>query len=224
MNRKEEIKRLPFVVSAYKQIYRSESCCGICNLPWSVCGHEHIDITDKYGVFYVCPYCWENNDLQTILKATTQGYLSQFHSCSTDEDKAHFLEEHKLVDILMKTEQKYISTHSEKTRKIKNYTNFKSSKTMKPKKIQEANVVYGEGQPEYKPLPAHKTKEGQAIFCFELDEAERKKIAETGELWVSLLTFNQPLQPIFITINKSDLFIQPDATQQTDNESSSIIK
>lgn len=181
MNRKEEIKRLPFVVSAYKQIYRSESCCGICNLPWSVCGHEHIDITDKYGVFYVCPYCWENNDLQTILKATTQGYLSQFHSCSTDEDKAHFLEEHKLV-------------------------------------------VYGEGQPEYKPLPAHKTKEGQAIFCFELDEAERKKIAETGELWVSLLTFNQPLQPIFITINKSDLFIQPDATQQTDNESSSIIK
>ena len=204
MNRKEEIKRLPFVVSAYKQIYRSESCCGICNLPWSVCGHEHIDITDKYGVFYVCPYCWENNDLQTILKATTQGYLSQFHSCSTDEDKAHFLEEHKLVDILMKTEQ--------------------SSKTMKPKKFQEANVVYGEGQPEYTPLPAHKTKEGQAIFCFELDEAERKKIAETGELWVSLLTFNQPLQPIFITINKSDLFIQPDATQQTDNESSSIIK
>ena len=95
---------------------------------------------------------------------------------------------------------------------------------MKPKKFQEANVVYGEGQPEYKPFPAHKTKEGQAIFCFELDEAERKKIAETGELWVSLLTFNQPLQPIFITINKSDLFIQPDATQQTDNESSSIIK
>lgn len=45
MNRKEEIKRLPFVVSAYKQIYRSESCCGICNLPWSVCGHEHIDIS-----------------------------------------------------------------------------------------------------------------------------------------------------------------------------------
>ena len=80
---------------------------------------------------------------------------------------------------------------------------------MKPKKFQEANVVYGEGQPEYKPLPAHKTKEGQAIFCFELDEAERKKIAETGELWVSLLTFNQPLQPIFITINKSDIFNGP---------------
>lgn len=53
---------------------------------------------------------------------------------------------------------------------------------MKPKKIQEANVVYGEGQPEYKPLPAHKTKEGQAIFCFELDEAEPGTEAY-AELW-----------------------------------------
>lgn len=34
---------------------------------------------------------------------------------------------------------------------------------MKPKKFQEANVVYGEGQPEYKPLPAHKTKEGHFL-------------------------------------------------------------
>lgn len=50
---KEEIKRLPFVVAAYQQIYSSESCCGICHLPWSACGAEHIDITDEYGVFYV---------------------------------------------------------------------------------------------------------------------------------------------------------------------------
>ena len=32
---------------------------------------------------------------------------------------------------------------------------------MKPKKFQEANVVYGEGQPEYKPLPAHRRKKGR---------------------------------------------------------------
>lgn len=95
---------------------------------------------------------------------------------------------------------------------------------MKPKEFSEANVVYGKGQPEYKPLPAHKTEEGEAIFCFELDEEERKRIAQTGELWVSLLTFNQPLQPIFITINKSDLFIQSDTTKQTDDESHSITK
>lgn len=95
---------------------------------------------------------------------------------------------------------------------------------MKPKEFPEANVVYGKGQPEYKPLPAHKTEEGQAVFCFELDEEERKRIAETGEIWISLLTFNQPLQPIFITTNKSEIFIQPDTAKQTDNESRSITK
>lgn len=78
---------------------------------------------------------------------------------------------------------------------------------MQAKKFKEANVVYGENQPQYLPLPAHKTEEGQAIFCFELDEEERKQIAETGELWVSLLTFNQPLQPILLTTKKTDLFI-----------------
>lgn len=111
MSRKEEIKRLPFVVAAYQRIYYYESRCGICYLPWSACGAECIEITDNYGVFYVCPYCWEKSDLQTVFKATTQGYLSQFHSCTTDEDKAHFLKSHKLADILIKTEQKYIATH-----------------------------------------------------------------------------------------------------------------
>lgn len=77
---------------------------------------------------------------------------------------------------------------------------------MKAKEFKEANVVYGENQPQYLPLPAHKTEEGQAIFCFDLDEEERKQIAETGELWVSLLTFNQPLQPILLTTKKADLF------------------
>lgn len=109
---KDEIKRLPFVVVAYQKIYSSESHCGICNLPWSACGTECIEITDEYGVFYVCPYCWENSSLQTVLKATTQGYLEQIHSCRTDEDRKHFIESHKLVDILIKTEQKYISTHT----------------------------------------------------------------------------------------------------------------
>lgn len=88
---------------------------------------------------------------------------------------------------------------------------------MKPKKFTEANVTYGENQPEYIPLRAHKTEDGQAIFCFELDEEERKQIAETGELWVSLLTFNKPLQPILLTTKKSDFFIEQ-------NESSSNTK
>ena len=72
---------------------------------------------------------------------------------------------------------------------------------MKAKQFKEVNAVYGD------PLPAYKSEDGTAVFCFELDEEERKKIAETGELWVALRTFNQPLQPICVTVNKSDVLI-----------------
>ena len=65
---------------------------------------------------------------------------------------------------------------------------------MKAKQFKEVNAVYGENQPEYYPLPAYKSE-------------ERKKIAETGELWVALRTFNKPLQPICVTVNKSDILI-----------------
>jgi hypothetical protein len=78
---------------------------------------------------------------------------------------------------------------------------------MKAKQFKEVNAVYGENQPEYYPLPAYKSEDGTAVFCFELDEEERKKIAETGELWVALRTFNKPLQPICVTVNKSDVLI-----------------
>ena len=50
-------------------------------------------------------------------------------------------------------------------------------------------------------------KTERRFFCFELDKEEQKKIAETGELWVALRTFNQPLQPICVTVNKSDVLI-----------------
>lgn len=90
-----------------------------------------------------------------------------------------------------------------------NYTLQKLIKilSMKAKQFKEVNAVYGENQPEYYPLPAYKSEDGTAVFCFELDEEERKKIAETGELWVALRTFNQPLQPICVTVNKSDVLI-----------------
>lgn len=111
---KDEIKRLPFVVAAYQRIYPSESHCGICNLPWSACGTECVDITDTSGVFYVCPHCWKNNDIQEVLKATTKGYLGQLESCTNEQQRSYFLRTHDLVEILLKTEQKYLLTHNTK--------------------------------------------------------------------------------------------------------------
>lgn len=109
---KDEIIRLPFVVSAYQRIYSSESRCGICHLPWSACGTEHINITDDYGVFYVCPHCWRTNTKEDILRASVKGYLSQYESVSANApDKEDFLKSHKLDDILYKIEQEYDRTH-----------------------------------------------------------------------------------------------------------------
>jgi hypothetical protein len=79
----------------------------------------------------------------------------------------------------------------------------------------EVNANIGEGQPEYRPIPAHvervlmqdpKGKEGDMIpvfhevtCCFYFTEEERKQIAETGQLWYRQTTFGKPFQPIFVS-------------------------
>jgi hypothetical protein len=89
---------------------------------------------------------------------------------------------------------------------------------MKPIKFPEQNVTFAENQPEYLPLPAHRVEndpKGQVIFCMQLTFKERIKLLMTGKVWVSLLTFNQPLTPSFISVNKYDIFIKlaPQADQ-----------
>jgi hypothetical protein len=68
-------------------------------------------------------------------------------------------------------------------------------KYIKPIKFKEQNVTYAENQKEYLPLPAFKDKDGQVICCWKLGLLNRLKLLLTGKLWLSLLTFNQPLTP-----------------------------
>ena len=82
---------------------------------------------------------------------------------------------------------------------------------MKPIKFPEQNAVFGENQrPLYEPLPAYRSPDGQVICCFELSEEEKQRVAETGQIWLSLLTFNPPLQPVYLTTEKSDIFKNPE--------------
>lgn len=70
---------------------------------------------------------------------------------------------------------------------------------MEPINFKGANVVYGKDQPEYLPLPAKKRDaRGEVITCWQLSPEELKKVQETGVIWCSILTFNQPLQPILL--------------------------
>lgn len=78
---------------------------------------------------------------------------------------------------------------------------------MTPKEFKEVNVVMGEGQPEYIPLPAYKKpgENGEVVMCFELSEEEKARVQETGEIWLSLLTFNRGMQPVYITTEKNEV-------------------
>ena len=79
---------------------------------------------------------------------------------------------------------------------------------MEPKNFDGANVVYAAHQPEYKPLPAEHCggKCGQINTCWELSPDELKRIQETGEIWLAVLTFGQPLQPLLLTTEKPPVY------------------
>lgn len=80
---------------------------------------------------------------------------------------------------------------------------------MKPVKFKEQNCTYAENQKEYLPLPAYKNPEpqGHVVSCWNLSFRERVRILFRGRLWLSLMTFHKPLQPIIITTKKSDILI-----------------
>lgn len=78
---------------------------------------------------------------------------------------------------------------------------------MTPKQFPEANVTFAKDQPEYQPLPAFKndSPQGEVISCWQLSFKERMRVLVKGEVWISLMSFNKPLTPSFITTKKSDV-------------------
>ncbi len=67
---------------------------------------------------------------------------------------------------------------------------------MKPIQFPGVNVVYAENQPEYTPLPALRFPDGTSISCWELTDEEVATLVSTKKLYIGVLTFNQPLQPL----------------------------
>lgn len=67
---------------------------------------------------------------------------------------------------------------------------------MRPVSFSRENVVYAKDQPEYLPLPAHRTDEGVVTTCWRLSLRERLRVLISGRVFLQQLTFNRPLQPI----------------------------
>jgi hypothetical protein len=79
---------------------------------------------------------------------------------------------------------------------------------MKPIEFEEQNCVYAEDQPEYLPLPVFKEKgeEGAVTSCWALTWRaltwrERLRLLWTGRVWLTVWTFNEPLQPQLLRVN-----------------------
>ena len=58
-----------------------------------------------------------------------------------------------------------------------------------------SNAVYAKTQPEYLPLPSHKTPDGLVTSCWEPTFWECIRLMMGAKLWLTVMTFNKPLQP-----------------------------
>lgn len=77
---------------------------------------------------------------------------------------------------------------------------------MVPIQFKECNVVFGEHQPEVNPLPALKTENGDVVTCWQLTPDEIETVKQTGQVWLFVkLPHNQLLQPLYMTVDKSEL-------------------
>jgi hypothetical protein len=68
---------------------------------------------------------------------------------------------------------------------------------MKPVEFPGVNVVFAKDQPEYIP----NDPQGLIITKWQLSPEELERVKETGTIHLSMLTFNQPLQPVLLTVD-----------------------
>lgn len=66
---------------------------------------------------------------------------------------------------------------------------------MKPIDFPESNVVFAKDQPEYMDLPAYRDGNG-IVSAWKLSLRERLRLLFGGPLWLHVLTFGQPPQPM----------------------------
>lgn len=72
---------------------------------------------------------------------------------------------------------------------------------MRPIEFPGHNVVIAKDQPQYLPLPALVTVDGQVTSCWAMTWRERLRAMFTGRVYVTNLTFRQPLQPQIVSLD-----------------------
>jgi len=88
---------------------------------------------------------------------------------------------------------------------------------MKPIEFKGQNIVFAKDQAPYLPLPAYQDDEqgGRIFHCWKLDLRERVKILLTGRLWINVLNFHKPPQPIKPMADSPFKEISPSGNRET---------
>lgn len=73
----------------------------------------------------------------------------------------------------------------------------------------EQTTVFAKDQPAYEPLPAYRFNdaEGRIACCWQLSWKERLSLLFTGRIWHQIFTFNHPLQPQLLSVEKPEMSI-----------------
>lgn len=66
-------------------------------------------------------------------------------------------------------------------------------------------VVYAKDQPEYVPLPTVRTPGGTLVTRWALSDAEKAAIIRGEDIYVTVMTFGQKLQPLQVSVGPLDI-------------------
>jgi hypothetical protein len=70
--------------------------------------------------------------------------------------------------------------------------------------VEGQHVVYAADQPEYNPLPVWRKPQGEVVSRWRLTWRERIAALLGRPLYVEVLTFQAPLQPIYLTFSEDE--------------------
>ena len=78
-------------------------------------------------------------------------------------------------------------------------------------------VVYAKGQAEYADLPACRSTDGTILTRWRLNFVERLHVLFGGNVYLAVMTFNRPLQPVMLCTERPDIELTKNA-EDTDGD------
>lgn len=71
--------------------------------------------------------------------------------------------------------------------------------------VELPETVYAKNQPEYNPLPCHRSEDGTVLTRWKLTWRERWRVLISGDVYLFVSTFNRPLQPLLMQTEKPEV-------------------